>query len=69
MKATCEMIDRLISTETRSPHLPRGIIPSLYESARGNGDPIVYLAAQAFKEEINSKNKPKFGLITGVWHP
>lgn len=42
-----ENIDRLLNVELRTKGMPRGIVPQLYQIARGSGDPISYRAAKA----------------------
>lgn len=68
MKIVCENIDRLITTESRLPALPRGIAPVLYDVARSNGDPITYQIAKKYKNMINAREDLTVGIFTGVWN-
>src|SRR5690625_3639200 len=69
MKFVCENIDRLITTESSMPSMPRGITSVLYNASRGNNDPITYQIANQLKRELESNEKLKVGIFTGVWNP
>lgn len=71
MKTVCENIDRLITTESKTTAMARGITVPLYRAARNNDDPLTYQIASEIKSRLDSQegSKFRFGLFTGVWSP
>ena len=57
-----ENIDHLITTEMRPHNMVQGIVPQLYNTVRGTGDPLTYRAARALTERPRSR----IALITGI---
>ena len=57
-----ENIDRLITTEMRPHNMVQGLVPQLYRTVRGTGDPLTHRAASALTERSGSR----IALITGI---
>jgi hypothetical protein len=66
IELSCEYLDRAVGIEMRPQGLPGGIVPKLYEIARGQGKPISLQAAEGLLREDVRRVACMGGI---VWSP
>ena len=65
MEKVFESIDRMVTTEIRLSYMVRGIIPKLYEAAKGD-QPISQAISEAIVKLLRT-GKNRFAIITGFY--